>query len=525
MAVAAPDPGLHRKLVWLNLFRVVTVTVLLGGTAAVSWQTRGEAEQALAPLYAVIIATYAFSIGFAVALRRRAALVSVAYGQIALDVVIASSIVSVTGGAESVFLFMFSLVVVNGAILLYRSGAVAASALAIAGYLATVWLIGPGPTPGATTLFAHAAAFVLTAVLASYLAEQLRTTGERLAAITGLHESIVRSMTSGLATLDPEERVTFLNPAGEAMAGLALADVRGRRACEVFPAFEPGQGRGEVAHVNARGEQMLLGYSSFPLVGRGDRPLGTAIIFQDLTRLRAMEEAVQRSERLADLGSVAAGLAHELRNPLASISGSVELLCAQAAPDAEDRRLRDIVLSETTRLDRLVTEFLHFARPPPLVREVTDLASVLDETLQVFAHDPAAAGLSLERVLRPTLADCDPHQIRQVAWNLLLNAAQAHHGRTGGRILVSCATLSDGAVTFTVEDDGPGISPAELERIFLPFHTTKERGSGLGLATVHRIVDAHGGQVTVEAALGEGARFTVRLGAGSTRAVRAQLVE
>jgi two-component system sensor histidine kinase PilS (NtrC family) len=511
MEASASDPGLHRKLVWLNLFRVVTVTVLLGGTAIVSWQTRGEAEQTLAPLYAVVIVTYAFSIAFSVALRLRVALVPVAYGQLALDVAVAAAVVSVTGGIESVFLFMFSLAVVNGAILLYRSGAVAAVALAIPGYLVSIWLFGPRVPAQAPTVFAHGAAFVLTAVLASYLAEQLRTTGERLAALTGLHESIVRSMTGGLATLDPGGRVTFLNPAGEAMAGLALVEVRGRPASAVLPPFEAGTGRGEVAHVNARGERVLLGYSSFPLVGRDDRPLGTAIIFQDLTRLRAMEEAVQRSARLADLGRVAAGLAHELRNPLASISGSVELLCAQAAPDAEDRRLMEIVLSETSRLDRLVTEFLHFARPPPLRRVSVDLSGVLGETLEVFSHDPAAAGLSLERDLRPAPADCDPFQVRQVAWNLLLNAAQVPRHHAGGRIRVSCGPLPEGGASFTVEDDGAGISPADLERIFLPFHSTKERGSGLGLATVHRIVDTHGGQIAVDTALGQGARFTVRL--------------
>jgi len=256
---------------------------------------------------------------------------------------------------------------------------------------------------------------------------------------------------------------------------------------------------------------MLLGYSSFPLFGQRGRPLGTAVIFQDLTRLRAMEETLARSARLADLGGVAAGLAHELRNPLASISGCVELLRAQVAPDGEGRRLMDIVLRETARLDRLVAEFLQFSRPAPLKREPVDLATLLSETLDAFAHDPVAEGLHLVRELRPAPAECDAYQVRQVAWNLLLNAAQALKERGQGRIVVRAGTAPHGLVTFSVEDDGPGIGAAELERIFLPFFTTKERGSGLGLANVHRIVDAHGGRIIVDSAPGQGASFRVFL--------------
>lgn len=517
MALRAADPGLYRKLVWLTLFRIVTVTVLLGGTVIVSWQTRGGAYDAISELYLVIIATYAITIGFAVALRLQRWLTAVAYGQIALDVGIAMVVARLTSGIESVFLFMFSLAVVNGAILLYRRGAVIAAVLAVGGYLVMVWSAPVALARPSTTVFAHASAFVLTAVLASYLAEQLRTTDESLATITGLHESIVRSMTSGLATLDLGGRVTFLNPAGEAMAGVSLERIRGRPASEAFPDFRAATGRGEIEHRNAQGERMLLGYSSFPLAGPSGRALGTAVIFQDLTRLRAMEEAMARSARLADLGGVAAGLAHELRNPLASISGCVELLRAQAAQDDEQRHLMDIVLRETARLDRLVAGFLQFSRPAPLRRTRIDVATVLGEILDAFAHDPAAVGLSIVRELQPAAAECDAHQLRQVAWNLLLNAAQALRGRPGGRVLIRSGPAPDGSAMFSVEDDGPGMSPAELERIFLPFYTTKEGGSGLGLANVHRIVDAHGGRITVDSSPGNGACFRVSLPAREAR--------
>ncbi len=310
-------------------------------------------------------------------------------------------------------------------------------------------------------------------------------------------------------TLDPAGKVTFLNPAGEQMLGEPLEVLRGRDAHDVVPLFGGRVARDEVELVNARGARLRLGYSSFPIQDRTRTSLGTAVIFQDLTQLRAMEEAVKRSERLADLGRVAAGLAHELRNPLASLSGSIELLRDQV-PESE-RRLMDIAIKEAARLNELVSEFLRFARPPPLRRERTDLAALLGETLDVFAHDPDAAGIRLERALRTAAVDCDPAQIRQVAWNLLRNAAQAVKP-CGGTVRVACGPEEHGTVSFEIGDDGPGISREELARVFLPFHTTKAAGSGLGLAIVQRIVDAHDGTVEVESQPGAGARFRVHLG-------------
>jgi two-component system sensor histidine kinase PilS (NtrC family) len=235
------------------------------------------------------------------------------------------------------------------------------------------------------------------------------------------------------------------------------------------------------------------------------------VIFQDLTQLRAMEARVQRSERLADLGQVAAGLAHELRNPLASMAGSVELLRSAPGLSASDARLMDIVLREAGRLEQLVADFLAFSRPTPPRREQVQFDRVLSETLEVFAHDPFAARVCVETALAPTTAWCDPGQIKQVFWNLLANAAQAAgSAETRGTVRVACGEDA-GAARLVVEDDGPGITSTDLSQLFTPFFTTKERGSGLGLATVQRIVDAHGGSVTVESSPGDGARFVVRL--------------
>lgn len=519
---AGPEPpaggSLHRKLVWLTLFRIASITVLLGGTVAVDWQSGGRVTAAVAPLYAVVALTYAASLVFAILLELRRADRFVAFAQIALDVGIATALVATTGLSDSVFVFMFLVAIVSGSLVLNVAGAALAVALALGAYGGLVLWMHPAPAASKGTLFAHGAAFVVTAALAGYLAQQLRRTDARLAesesdlaAAAAIHESIVQSVTSGLLTLDPRGRITFLNRAGEQITGLSFRAVAGQPADRWFPAFA-GPPRDEVQVTTARGERRLLGYTLFPLDARDAAGAGTAVIFQDLTELRAMEDAMERSKRLADLGEVAAGLAHELRNPLAAISGCVELLGGARGLSEEDQRILGIVQRETARLDQLLGKFLEFTRPTPLHRRPADLATIAAETLDVFAGDPLATGVALERALTPSRVECDPDQLRQVLWNLLVNAVHAMRdsGR-GKRIRVACDPHPPGSATLTVEDDGPGIPDENLPRIFTPFFTTKASGTGLGLAVVQRIVDAHGGSISVQSPPGGGARFAIQL--------------
>jgi two-component system, NtrC family, sensor histidine kinase PilS len=515
---AAGQAVLHRKLVWLTFFRVVSVTVLLGGAVAVGWRSAAGLE-ITERLYPLVVVTYLASIAFALLLRARRALVPLAYAQLSLDIGVSGAVVAITGGAESVFVFMYLLAVVDGAILLYRLGAYVAAALAVMVHVAVGLAVDVAPPLPWAALGLQSAAFLLTAALSSYLADQLRRTGERLAAresdlaaITALHESIVQSVSSGLLTLDAAGRVTFLNRAGEQLTGLSLGAVRGRDASLWFGAFRTDVARGETEFTNAAGTKLHLGYSSFELLGRDGRAIGAAVIFQDLTGLRTMEERVSRSERLADLGGVASGLAHELRNPLASMMGAVDLLKQDPAMSSENRRLMEIAMREAGRLDQLVSHFLDYARPAPPRRVPCDLAPLVAETLDVFAHDPAAR-VETERDLAPAVAYCDPGQMKQVVWNLLRNAAEAAGERSAGsagRVRAACGEDA-AAAWLVVEDDGPGIPVADRTRVFLPFFTTKRAGTGLGLATVHRIVDQHGGSIGVESAASGGARFVVRI--------------
>jgi two-component system sensor histidine kinase PilS (NtrC family) len=522
-AAPASRSALHVKLTWLTFFRIITVTALLGGTVVTGWGASADLVRATAPLYTLALLTYVASIAFSVLLRANRALVAVAYAQMILDAAIATGAVGLTGGSDSVFVFLYSLGIVNGSILLFRRGAVAATLLSLAGYAGLALTTGRVPTP--LVAFAHGGAFVATAALSSYLAELLRRTGERLqaregdlAAITALHEAIVQSVSTGILTADAKERITFVNRAGESILGLSGEELLGCPIGRISIPLHPGAGREEIEILNGRGQRLIIGYTVSPLVGPGGADMGTALIFRDLTRWRELEEAMKRTERLADLGELSAGLAHELRNPLASLTGAIELIRARQPDGSEDERLTGIVLREAERLNQLVSRFHEFSRPGTPVRREVDLAALLQDTLRMFSLHPAAAPVRLEEALEPAVVLGDPDQLRQVAWNLVTNAAEAAAGSAAPVVRVSCGVDPGGeAAWFSVTDSGPGISPEVAARLFKPFFTTKGKGSGLGLAIVHRIVDAHEGRVDVETAPGQGATFRVRLATPSAR--------
>lgn len=532
-------PGLYRRLLWLTLLRIALVTLLLCAAAFVvlraDVQDLGTVEQVV---YGVIIATYLASLGYLLALRRSAGIHKLlAYAQLTGDVFISSCLVYVTGGAESVLVFMFPLAVVSAAVLLHRRGAIVA-AVASCVCLATVVVgLNSGEIPPASDvlaptplplprllffLFGHAAAIFLTAALASHLAEQARSTGERLTrtqhdykALELLHESIVRSITSGICTSDRFGRITFLNRAGEEISCLAIDQVRGQPMERHFPVVsgrlhaDTRLERFEADHARPDRTTRRLSVHVAPLVDREGIPQGHVVAFQDLTGIRAMEEAVRRSEKLAAVGAMAAGLAHELRNPLASMGGSIQLLAEGKSFGDEERRLMTIALREADRLNGLISDFLTFARPSPPSFDALDARTVIEETLELFRNDPSHRSLSLRAEVEGALpVRADAGQLRQVLWNLLKNAAESLDGTGSVRV----AAFPKGATALVqIIDTGGGIDPTDLPHIFDPFYTTKSKGTGLGLALVHSMIAGHGGRIEVASELGKGTTFTVHL--------------
>jgi len=536
---AAAADELRRRLLWITAFRIAAVTALVGTTAVLAFKD-GEplGGRIAATLSALAIGTNLLQIGVAALLRFSRRLRLLAALQVAGDVGFVSYLVYITGGADSLFSFMYLLAIVSGGILLSARGAWGAAILSFAADVAVIvgmerGLLVPldaalrptrlGLGPLVQALFTHGSAFALTAVLSTYVAGQIRRAGARaevaedsLLRLHVLHDAIVRSVATGIATTDSAGLINFVNRAGEEILGRPLAGFVGLPLESVFPTVmreaEKTGGRAErlesAWEVEGRPTRQL-GFTITPLVDDDGRQLGSIAVFQDLTAVRNLERRAARSERLATVGQLAAGLAHELRNPLASMSGSIELL-AQGGEGIDQARLRGIVLRESERLNRLVTEFLTFAGPAAPQLDAVDLRVAVEEIASVFAADPIAARCHRRLELRPAFALADPAQLKQVLWNLLRNAAEA--SPPGGFVRVATGrSKRDGLVFLCVEDRGEGIAKENLDRIFDPFFTTKATGTGLGLSTVHRIVEGLGGQIEVESVVGEGTRFIVLL--------------
>lgn len=537
VAAGPTQSDLRRRLLWITAFRIAAVSALVGTTAVLAFQG-GEplGGRVAASLSVLAIVTNLLQIGVASLLRLGRGLRALAAVQIVGDVGFAAFFVYLTGGADSLFSFMFLLAIVSGGILLSVQGAWVAAVLSfladafvIVG-LQRQWipLIDPSLEPTrlgwdviAQILFTHGSAFALTAVLATYVASQMRKAGARadiaessLSRLHVLHEAIVRSVATGIATADEEGRISFLNRAGEEILDTKASLLRGLQLETVFPTVireaEKTGGRAErleCAWDSPGRPSRQLGFTVTPLIDEGGGQLGSITVFQDLTDVRDLERRAARSERLAAIGQLAAGLAHELRNPLASMSGSIELLSKQAEPQ---NPLHAIVLRESERLNRLVSDFLSFAGPATPRFDAVDLQVLIEEVDLVFGGDPSAGGVRRELRLSPAVAMGDDEQLRQVLWNLMRNAVEA--SAPGGRIEVSAGEgpLS-GTVFLSVRDWGAGIAQQDLERIFDPFFTTRDRGTGLGLSTVLRIVDGLGGQLEVESVVGNGSCFTISL--------------
>ena len=420
---------------------------------------------------------------------------------LALDVVLTAVILHSEGGALATSplfpLFFLPLLVSTQLLPLLGQGGLLV--LSIVSFLVVV----AGPSSMLVELLDEAVqlrifAMALVVLLTSLLMEQVRRSAERelqrseqvVRDIRSRQELLLDELSTGVLVLDAEGRVLDANPAASRLVG----DVVGRPWLEVLT---PGV---ESTWEQPDGSGRTLFCSRNALEAGGD-----VVLVEDVSEIRRMEADVARMERMAAVGRLAAGLAHEIRNPLASLSGSVQML----AEDGDDP-LFSLVLGEVDRLNRLVEDFLDVSRPLTLVKERVELSGLVTGVAATFAHDPRYSERVSVQVEAPgpVYTDGDDHRLRQVIWNLLLNAAQ--HTPLEGRVAVRCHAL-EGEAVIEVEDDGVGIAPEEIHRIFDPFFTTRVGGTGLGLANVERIVTTHSGQVAVSSSEGEGTCFRVRL--------------
>jgi two-component system, NtrC family, sensor histidine kinase PilS len=537
-----------RTVSLLMLFRLLVASLLLLGVFSliISRDDPASIDQRFLRFAAgLLVASYAVTLIHAVLLPRIAQPVRFAYLQIAADLLIITLLVHATGGVQSGFTFLYMLQVVAVALLPERYGA-AYVAAASAGLFIAVSLAGYTqllpPVPGQllypwgfsradlwTRMLLNGAAIFGVGGLGMLLAGQSQRAGERLARhqryagdLASLHENTIRCLSSGLVTVTPQGLITSINDAASEILGLREASAVGLPLSSRIPGLaavlaEIGPigsvRRHEIDAVLPDGARRRLGISATPLSDHGGRVIGRVIHFQDLTELRRMQIQVERAERLASIGRFAAGIAHEIRNPLASISGSVEVLRGGASPDPETRQLVDIVLREVDRLNALITDLLEYARPPAEERQSIDLSEAASEIATAFELEkrPNRVKLVVEAPDRVCI-EAGAGQVRQILWNLLRNASDAMP--TGGVIRLEVARAAKAGAApeavLSITDEGVGIRKEDVERIFEPFFSTKARGTGLGLSIVARIVEAHRGAIEIESEPGRGTTFTLR---------------
>jgi len=458
-----------------------------------------------------------------------------------LDAVLITAVVAATGGARSIFAFLYVLCVTSACVLLSRTRGLAIAAVSSVLYTGIVVsrtvlpLIQFSDAPQETTalelvtMFLNAATLLVVAIVAGGLGERYRATRQELETrrkdlrdLQAFKDLVFQSVGTGLIALDREHRVTAFNRAAEEITGVAAPRAIGRTWSALVGAALPLEpievAIGGNPRASTRHETMLrrpdgttvpvrMTFSALRS-GEGER-LGLISACEDLSAIREMEMRMRQADRLATVGRMAANIAHEIRNPLASLTGAIEVLTSPLTADDARERLSQIVARESERLNHIIKNFLEYARPAPLSIAAFDVAVAAEEVLLLLEHRASPGSLKVIREFAPSIPwPVDAQQFRQILWNLCLNAVEAMPD--GGELRVAAAVRA-GTLEVAVSDTGDGIGAGDLAHVFEPFFSTKPEGTGLGLALVHRIVQEHGGEIDVRSAPGLGTTFTLTL--------------
>lgn len=461
--------------------------------------------------------------------------------QAVVDVAFVSIILFATGLYDSIFAFMYIIIILFGSLELYMKGAMIWAVLSAVTYVALLYLqmkgilLPPGvdvPIIGWSQFLRpsliNSLGFILTGVLSGVLGEDIRTAREGmqdretvLQKLETFHKHVVDNIPSGIVTVDTEGRVNLLNDTACSILGVGKEEATGKHVREVLAGLDPASQqsgsqlpRPEIVFRRSDGAEIFLGFSSSPMKDAGGAVIGTVVIFQDLTPVKQMEERVRIADRLAGVGELAAGLAHEIRNPLASITGSSQMLREASGLPETSRTLLAIIERESTRLNGLISDFLAYAGPKMKNVGPVDMNGMVSEIVEAVRTGEARdKGVSVVAPKAKSLfVEGDAEQLRQVLWNLVRNAVQATPSR--GTVSVELFTQvrhRQQYVVATVEDAGEGIDPRIIGKIFNPFFTSKAEGTGLGLAISQRIVHFHRGFIEVRSAPGAGSVFSVFL--------------
>jgi two-component system sensor histidine kinase PilS (NtrC family) len=533
--------SLAQKLWWLILGRLIAALFLFFARAL--WVHGGNAQawaEGLPPLFIVC----SLSLLYALAHTFSKALLLQARIQFALDIALVTWLIWTTDVIHSPYIAVYIVVIAASSLFLGPRDAVLISLGCAAAFTASSLAVlnGVSGLPPRDLLNASHVqtfqsiglfdiAFLVVGLLSARLAERqsrsdvrLQAATQSLATLRALHERIVESIRSGVVTTDLQGRIYSFNAAAAEITGYQETEVRGQDASIFFGELgeiiadsidtsvaAEASPRFEADCLTAEGLRLRLGFSVSPLFSEIGDTTGTVITFQDLTHIRALEETSRRQDRLAAIGRMAASIAHEIRNPLAAMRGSIQMLRADMGGDSSQTELMEIILRESDRLNRIISDFLTYARPRSIIQSKVDIGELLRRTFTLLRNSDEIKGGQVikEKVPdMPVLIDADAEQLQQVFWNLARNALQSM--TRGGTLQATVQAEADSRLRIAFSDTGRGMSPQQVERLFEPFSSTTG-GTGLGLSIVYQIIRDHGGTINVRSREGQGTTITIEL--------------
>jgi len=536
---------INKKFFKLMFLRVLIVTFLLSLTTLIQFKTHSLGEKSLSYIYIIIIAHYSFSFVYLLLFKKKPDFILNIYLQLITDNILIICLVYVTGGTISIYSLFFHMVILYSSLFLTLRDSIMSASLSSILYGTFIifefygmiepiynetWQHHYSSGDIFSKIVTYIVSFYFVAFLVSFIAEKEKVARILLAKkihefdkLDYLHKSIIESVDLGILTTDLNANIKSMNKAARKITCLSFLDVYNQHLSEIFPAFH--KVLFEIKKVgktvfddeiiyNNDNQDIILNLSISPLLDRNNIKIGEVFIFRDITSLKEMEKEAEKSKRLALIGEMAAGLAHEIRNPLASLSGSIQLLNKNLNLDVKNKRLFNIILRGRNQLENLVKDFLLLSRKSPESNEEILISTIIEEVIESLKYgDQWNENLKVRHIWNSERSVYgNKHEIKEIIWNLIINAVQSMSN--GGTLTtrINKAFVKDKEyIAFQIIDTGCGIENNDFQNLFKPFYTTKERGTGLGLAIVNRITESHGGKLSVKSTLGKGTCFTVLL--------------